>query len=225
MYKIMIVEDELIAATYLRTILENQGWKVVDIVDNADDAIKSLKQYKPDLILMDIMINGPKSGCEVAIDIKKICNCSIIFTTAYADQEMINYAMEVKADGYLVKPYNEKEIIANIAILSAKKNLHNNNAQLTSIFGDFTYINETSLLYKNGEIVKLGPKSLEFIRILCSNKNNYVSYEKIYEQIWGGELNLKKLQMVAYRIREICQVDFLENVNGVGYQIKLDHSF
>lgn len=225
MYKIMIVEDELIAATYLQTILENQDWNVVDIVDNGDDAIKSLKQYKPDLVLMDIMINGPKSGCEVAIDIKKICNCSIIFTTAYADQEMINYAMEVEADGYLVKPYNEKEIIANIAILSAKKNLQKNNAQLTPIFGDFTYIQETGLLYKNGEIVKLGPKSLEFIRILCSNKNNYVSYEKIYEQIWGGPLNLKKLQMVAYRIREMCQVDFLENVNGVGYQIKLDHSF
>ncbi len=225
MYKILIVEDEIIAATYLQSILENQGWVVVDIVDNGVDTMKSFKKHKPNLVLMDIMINGPKSGCEVAIDIKKISNCSIIFTTAYADEEMISYAIEVEADGYLVKPYNEKEIIANISILSSKQHFNNESSKLTKIIGDFSYIHQTGLLYKNGIPIKLGPKAIKFIQILCTNKNSYVSYETLYQNIWKGELNLKKLQMVAYRIREICKVDFLENVNGIGYQIKLDHSF
>lgn len=63
MYKILIVEDELIPAEYLKTLLESKGWCVVGIVDNAVDTLKSVKKHNPDLILMDIMINDAKSGC------------------------------------------------------------------------------------------------------------------------------------------------------------------
>ena len=85
MYKILIVEDELIAAEYLKMILEKKGWSVVDIVDNGVNALESVAKYNPHLVLMDIMIKGSKSGCEVAMNIRNISNCSIIFTTAYAD--------------------------------------------------------------------------------------------------------------------------------------------
>lgn len=169
-------------------------------------------------------INDTKSGCEVALDIRRVSNCSIVFATAYANNEMISYAMEVKADGYMVKPYNEKEIIATISLLSAKHNSKNNNFKIIKIVGGFTYIYDTGLLHKNGEAIKLGPKALKFIQLLCLNRDNYVSYDNIYKHIWEGEVNLKKLQMVAYRIREVCKADFLDNINGIGYKIKLDRS-
>ena len=223
MYKILIVEDEAIAAEYLKIILEKRGWKVVDIVDNGEDAIATIQQNNPQLVLMDIMIKGYKSGCEVAMDIRKISHCSIVFTTAYADEEMINYAMDVKADGYIIKPYNEKEIIATISLLSAKQN-HHNHLKVSKIMGGFYFNHETNLLYKNLEIIQLGPKALKLLQILCNNKNSCVNYEKLYTNIWDNEINLKKLQMVIYRIREICESDFIENINGVGYQIKMDYS-
>jgi len=224
MYKILIVEDEVIAAEYLRSILENRDWNVVDIVDNGVDVIKSIKKYNPDLILMDIMINGAKSGCEVAIDVRKISTCAIVFITAYADDEMIGYAMQVEADGYIVKPYNEKEIIATISLLNAKHNFNNNGFKLIKLKGGFCFNHESSLLYKDSDVIKLGPKAIKLIKILCHNRDQFVSYEEIYQTIWEGELNLKKLQMVIYRIREICKIDFIENINGVGYQIIIDHS-
>lgn len=223
MYKILIVEDEAIAAEYLKMILEKRGWNVVDIVDNGIDTIQSIHKNNPHLVLMDIMIKGSKSGCEVAIDIRKISNCSIVFTTAYADEEMINYAMDAQADGYIIKPYNEKEIIATIALLSAKQN-HHNNVKISKIRGGFYFNHETNLLYKGSEIAQLGPKSLKLIQVLCNSKNTCVTYEKLYTHIWNDDINLKKLQMVIYRIREICECDFIENINGVGYQIKIDHS-
>lgn len=226
MYKILIVEDEVIAAEYLKDTLERQGWVVVDIVDNGVDAIRSVKKYSPNLVLMDIMINGPKSGCEVGIDIKKISDCSIVFTTAYSDDEMISYAMDIKADGYIMKPYNIKEVIATIYILSVKKgNVARNNFKVCRLIGDFHFNYETNLLYKNEQIVKLGPKALKLIRLLCSQRDTCVSYEELYKNIWDGNLNLKKLQMVVYRIREVCNTDFIENINGVGYQVKINHSF
>jgi len=223
MYKILIVEDEAIAAEYLKIILEKRGWEVVDIVDNGEDTIKAVHQNNPQLVLMDIMIKGSKSGCEAAMDIRKISNCSIVFTTAYADEEMINYAMDVNADGYIIKPYNEKEIIATISLLSAKQN-HHNHLKVSKIAGGFYFNHETNLLYKNLEIVQLGPKALKLLQMLCNNKNSCVNYEKLYTHIWNDDINLKKLQMVIYRIREICESDFIENINGVGYQIKMDYS-
>jgi len=221
MYKILIVEDEVIAAEYLKSILEDKDWTVVDIVDNCNDVIKSVNKYSPDLILMDIMINGPKSGCEVAMEVRNISNCSIVFLTSYADEEMISYAMEAKADGYLVKPYNEKEIIANISLLFAKNKSINSNPSQCRLLDDFYFNHQENLLYKQKEVVKLGPRSLKIIRILCNQKDSCISYENLYQNIWDDEINLKKLQMVIYRIRETTGVDFIENIKGVGYQIKV----
>lgn len=213
----------LVAAEYLKMILEKRGWEVVDIVDNGEDAMTTIQHSNPHLVLMDIMIKGSKSGCEVAMDIRKISNCSIVFTTAYADEEMINYAMDANADGYIIKPYNEKEIIASIALLSAKQN-HHNHLKISKIKGGFYFNHETNLLYKNLEVIQLGPKALKLLQMLCNNKNSCVNYEKLYTHIWTDEINLKKLQMVICRIRDICESDFIENINGVGYQIKIDYS-
>lgn len=225
MYKILIVEDELISAEYLKNILEHRGWRVVDVVDNGLDAIRCVKKHNPNLVLMDIMIHGAKSGCEVAMDIRKINDCFIVFITAYADEEMINYAMEVEANGYLLKPYNEKEIIATISLLSIKQNCNTKQYKISTLMGGFCFNHDTNLLYKENEIVKLGPKALKVIQILCQNRESIVSYEELYNSIWNDDVNLKKLQMVVFRIREICATDILENINGVGYKIKIDPFF
>jgi len=217
MYKILIVEDEKISADYLKSILVKQGWDVVEIVDNAIDVIRSVNSYKPDLILMDIMINGPISGCEAAINVRTISNCHIIFLTAFVDEEMISYAADAKADGYLMKPYNEQEIIANISLLFSKSNDFIKDIPLI----ENTYLNyQNDLLYQDGEVVKLGPKSLKIIQTLCRNKNSYISYEELYKNIWNDEFNLKKLQMMVCRIREVVGENFIENIQEKGYIIK-----
>jgi len=223
MYKILIVEDEAIAAEYLRMVLEKRGWSVVGVVDNGADALEAIREFSPHLVLMDIMIRGPKSGCEVAMDIRSISHCSIVFLTAYADEEMIRYAMDVEADGYIIKPYDEKEIIATLSLLSAKAN-RGFGLKVSKIIGGFYFNHETNLLYKETEVVKVGPKGLKLIQLLCNNKNGCVRYEALYAAMWDGEINLKKLQMVVYRVREVCGVDFIENINGVGYRIKRNHA-
>lgn len=223
MYKILIVEDELIAAEYLKIILEKRGWEVVNIVDNATDALQNVYTKNPHLVLMDIMLKGSKSGCEIALDIRKMSQCCIVFTTAYADDEMINYAMDIKADGYIIKPYDEKEIIATVSLLSARRPCFSHN-KICKLLGGFYFNYETNLLYKENNSVKVGPKALKLLQALCANRNTHVTYETLYQALWNDEINLKKLQMVIYRIREVCGVDFIENLNGIGYQIQLDHA-
>ena len=219
MYKILIVEDEVMPAEYLKSILSRQGWQVVDIVDNAADAVKSVNKYSPDLILMDIMIKGAISGCEAAVSIRAICNCRIVFVTAYADREMIEYAADIKADGYILKPYNEQEIVANIAILVSKNNSF---TKKTSSENNIYFDCKNNLLYKDKQVVKLGPKSLMLIKTLCLNRNIYIGYEELYGYIWNDKFDLKKLQMLVFRIRKITGKDFIDNIKDMGYKVKCD---
>lgn len=218
MYKILIVEDEVISANYLKSILLKHDWQVVDIVDNATDVIKSVKKYNPDLILMDVMINGPASGCDAALHVRTISNCDIIFLSAFADEEMICYAMSVHANGYLMKPYKEQEIIANISLLSSKHKHSKKHLELQNT--KFHYKNE--LLYKDGEALKMGPISLKIIKILYENKNKYINYENLYQSVWSDKINLKKLQMAICRIRDIAGKDIIDNIKELGYKIRLD---
>ena len=114
---ILIVEDELISAEYLKEMLENDGYRVLNIVDSAEEAISQYKSINPDLVLMDIMLKGNISGSEAALKIKQYnSEAKIIFLTAYATDEMLNYAVEAEAYGYLMKPYREKEILATIKL-------------------------------------------------------------------------------------------------------------
>lgn len=222
--KILIVEDDLVSADYLREILEDEDYEVVNVVDNASDAILECKKQKIDIVLMDIMLKGNLSGCEAAVQIRqehKNNACKVIFLTAYADKEMISYAVSSKAYGYLLKPYREEEILATIQLaLSQQKSqepvTHQNIIELK-----YGYIFDTKLhrLLKNEKEIPLGKKPLKLIEILAKNKNTSVSNEQIYQHVWGEEKSDCTLRTLIHRIRITIGEDLIKNINGVGYSI------
>ncbi len=114
---VLIVEDSLVSAEYLKGILEDEDYNILDVVDTGRKAIQVAHQLKPDIVLMDIMLKDNISGAEAAVAIHQDApDCKIIFITAYAEKEMIDYADESGAYGYLLKPYREKEILATIRL-------------------------------------------------------------------------------------------------------------
>jgi len=81
------------------------------------EAIEQCKLFSPDLVLMDIMLKEQMSGCEAALQIKQYNQqIEIIFLSAFADREMIDYAVDCEACGYLMKPYRGNEIMATIRL-------------------------------------------------------------------------------------------------------------
>jgi len=121
MPSIVIVEDELIAAEYLKEILLHNHFEVLDIIDNGKDAIQKLPKLSPDIVLMDIMLKDNVSGSEVALFLKKHApHIAIVFLTAYANNEMVNYATKSNSYAYLMKPYNEDNIINTLKIVIEK---------------------------------------------------------------------------------------------------------
>jgi DNA-binding response OmpR family regulator len=102
--KILIVEDQSIIAIDLKKSLSKRGYAVIGISDNSEDAVNKADECRPDLILMDIMLNGEKSGIETAELIKKKQNIPIIFLTALTDVDTYLRAIKTEPFKYLMKP-------------------------------------------------------------------------------------------------------------------------
>jgi len=219
---ILIVEDELISAEYLKDLFTDEGYDVLDIVDNGQYAIKQSKLLKPDIIIMDIMLKGALSGCEAAVQIhQNNSNVKIIFLTAYSEQEMIDYAVDAHASAYLVKPYRENEILATMRLLfvdEEKKDATKNKEKIELKDG---YIFNTKLhrLFKGDKEIALSKKMIKLIEILALNKNVSVSNAQICTFIWGENKNDKTLRSLIHRIRTTISQDLIQNINGLGYKI------
>lgn len=112
--KVLIVEDEEIIALELSTRLERLGYDVCSNASNYKDAIDKALNHDPDLIFMDIRIEGEFDGIETAKKILEKKKIPIIYLTAYADKETIDRAKETVPYGYLVKPVQERDL--NIAL-------------------------------------------------------------------------------------------------------------
>jgi len=108
--KILIVEDEAIIAMELERNLQNLGYEVISIVNTGEQAIGKAEIEKPDLILMDIRIQGEMDGFEAADTIKSRFDIPVVFSTAYLDEERIERAKISMPFGYILKPIQERDL-------------------------------------------------------------------------------------------------------------------
>ncbi len=107
---IMIVEDEALIAFGVRKGMLKLGYEVSGPVASGEEAVSMAKNEAPDLILMDIMLNGEINGIEAAREIRALNNIPIIFLTGYCNQEIRKKAEEVGYEGYFIKPVNSGEL-------------------------------------------------------------------------------------------------------------------
>ena len=118
--KILVVEDEMLVAADIEESLEILGYKVIDSVATGNDAIQSVKNQLPDVILMDIMLKGDMTGIETANIIRKDYDVPVIYLTANADISTIEKAKISLPYGYIIKPFTDKDLQTNIEIARFK---------------------------------------------------------------------------------------------------------
>jgi CheY-like chemotaxis protein len=104
------VEDEVIIALDLKLRLENLGYNVLDTVFNGQDAIKKIGETNPDLVLMDIQLNGDRDGIDVAKQIHTLFNIPFIYLTGSHDNSLLERAKQTDPLGFVTKPFDETEI-------------------------------------------------------------------------------------------------------------------
>ena len=108
--KILIVEDEIIIALDLKIHLEHLGHEISSIAFNGKDAIKLTGETNPDLVLMDIQLNGEMDGIEVAQQIHKLYNIPFIYLTGSYDNSLLERAKQTNPIVFITKPFDETEI-------------------------------------------------------------------------------------------------------------------
>jgi len=114
--EIMVVEDERIVARNLQNELEGLGYKVPAIASSGKEALEKIEDTLPDLVLMDIVLKGDMDGVEVSDQIRDRFDIPVVYLTAYADDATLRRAKITEPYGYLVKPYEEKELRTTIEL-------------------------------------------------------------------------------------------------------------
>lgn len=112
--RILVVEDEGVIAMELAATLREFGYDVVGAANDGAGAVALAAEFKPDLVMMDIVIRGPVDGIEAAARIRAARDVPVVFLTAYGDQKTLARAKAVAPYGYLLKPYRPDDLRATI---------------------------------------------------------------------------------------------------------------
>ncbi len=144
--RILIVEDELIVAKSIKNILERFEYSVLAIVSTGEEAVQKAAEMPPDLVLMDIALQGEMDGVEAAQKIRARCDIPVVYLTAYADDQTLQRAKVTEPFGYVLKPFEIKELRSAIEMALYKhemdKKLKESEARyraISELVSDFAY--------------------------------------------------------------------------------------
>jgi CheY-like chemotaxis protein len=107
---ILIVEDDGIVAIDIENSLKKLGFSVIAMVPSGEEALEKVAEYKPDLVLMDIVLKGEMNGTEAAKQIRSQFNIPIVYLSAYAEEEILERAKVTEPFGYIIKPFEDREL-------------------------------------------------------------------------------------------------------------------
>ncbi|HMP99544.1 MAG TPA: response regulator [Cyclobacteriaceae bacterium] len=173
MIKLVIVEDEPIIAADLRMILEQHAYEVIAAFDNAEEALPYLLTHKPDLVLLDIALSGRMTGIALAETLFIRSDVPFIFITSYVDKATIERVQKLDPAAYIVKPFQPKNLIANIE-LALSKRLKSGNLQSMLRVSDTDQV----FVKKNNELFALKPTEITHIEAFDNYAYVYTLAEK-----------------------------------------------
>jgi CheY-like chemotaxis protein len=113
---ILVVEDETLVGLELKEDLERLGYFVPEVIESGEAVVMAVARHQPDLLLMDVRLRGSLDGIEAAYQAKAEFDLPVIFLTAYSDAETLRRAALTAPDGFLLKPFDERELAANVQI-------------------------------------------------------------------------------------------------------------
>lgn len=114
--RILLVEDEAITAMRIKSSLENMGYAVTSTVFSGEEALAHIEEDRPDLVLMDIVLDGQMDGIETAMEIRSRFKIPVVYLTAHSKESMLKRIKTTEPFGYIIKPFDEGELRAVVEI-------------------------------------------------------------------------------------------------------------
>lgn len=226
MEKILIVEDDLQIQTLIRDYVNASGYIAVTASDG-EEALQKFESEKPKLALLDIIL--PKiDGFELCRKIRSESTIPIIMISSKKEDTDKILALGLGADDYIEKPFSPRVLIAKIQSQFRRVNVLSGTPQSeTFAIRDLELDVKARTVSVKGAFVPFSVKEFEILHYLMLNKNQALSREKIFDEIWGynefGDINTVTVHM--RKIREKIELDpsnpeYIETVWGIGYKFK-----
>jgi len=208
--KMLIVEDEIVAAMELKSEAEKLNCVVTEIVYTKKKVFNAIQKDEPDIILMDIKLGKNQDGIDLVKEIQERKSIPVVYITAYSDEDTMQRAFSTNPIGYIVKPFKPEELKTNIQLAIYKLSM----VPPKEINPDYHYLGD-------GFYFDLVENNLS---ILINANYNIVQNGVLEEAIWDGNVpSQSALRTLVYRLKGKFGNNIIEAIYGYGYRLKLHY--
>ena len=193
--RVLVVEDEGIVATDIQDRLSAMGYRSAGWADNAAKAIEMTETQRPDIVLMDIRLPGPRDGILAAEEIGRRFQIPVVFLTAYSEEATLERAKQAQPFGYILKPFNDRELKSTIEIALYKHRTERTIRRLNRLLDVLGQINQA--------IMRL-PSREELLPAICS----LVVERGVIDLAWISWLDQETSQITTEAYLENPSADF-----------------
>ena len=221
--RILVVEDEYSINDGLTFALRKEGYDVRSAF-NGKEALELVEIFKPDLVLLDLMLPD-MDGFDICKEISK--NSYVIMLTARGEIFDKIVGLELGADDYIVKPFEIKEVLVRIKVIFRRNSkeinkIEENNKAINGI----RISSKDRCVFKNGQLVPMRKMEFDLLNFLYENRGIIYSREDLLQKVWGYEYegDTRTVDVHIKRLRDRLKEDkdnsIIETVYGIGYVMR-----
>ncbi len=217
---IMVVDDDQDLAEMLGIVLNSSGFEV-DLINRGDEVMDLFRAQTPDLVLLDVMLPG-MTGIDVCLEIRKESMVPIVMLTAKGDTHDVVLGLEAGADDYMVKPFNNSELVARIKT-RLRRVISENSGGLK--IGDIAIDQLAHSITRDGRVIPLTRLEFDLLVALAKEPGRVFTREALLGEVWGYRhaTDTRLVNVHIQRLRSKVEQDpenpeLIVTVRGVGYK-------
>ncbi len=224
--KILVIDDEASILDLVTSYLRAEEYEYYTASDGPS-GLKAARAYKPDLIVLDIMLPG-MDGIEVLSQLRRESDVYVIMLTAKSEETDKVIGLSVGADDYLTKPFSPRELMARIKAALRRMRTGINLPQGEIITTDHLRIDPISRqVWDNDELIELTSTEFDLLLTLAEHRGMVLSREQLLEKVWGGEY-FGEIRVVDVHLGHVRQKlgdhHNITTVRGIGYRFEKERS-
>jgi two-component system, OmpR family, alkaline phosphatase synthesis response regulator PhoP len=215
--KILVIDDEPNILNLVTSYLDKEGYKVFSAADGPE-GLKAARAYKPDLIVLDIMLPG-MDGIEVLTHLRRESNAYVIMLTAKSEETDKIVGLSVGADDYVTKPFSPRELVARVRAALRRLSSAATEADVLA-FKHVRIDGGSRQVWVNNHEIELTSTEFDLLQALAEQPGMVFSRERLLEKIWGYEYfgEIRVVDVHIGHVRQKIGEQYIATVRGVGYR-------
>jgi two-component system alkaline phosphatase synthesis response regulator PhoP len=221
MTKILVIDDEPTIVNLVQAYLKPEGYEVFTATDGPS-GLKAVRAFKPDLIVLDVMLPG-MDGLELLAKLRRESQVYVILLTARTEETDKIVGLSVGADDYVTKPFSPRELVARVKAALRRIQTGSGSGEVGSVLA-FQHVRidmDARQVTVDDQPIELTASEFDLLHVLAENRGRVLSREQLLERVWGGSY-FGEMRVVDVHLGHVRQKlgnpDFIVTVRGVGYR-------